>query len=79
MMKWGNYLLFVIDVKLQMQLITMMSFSCIYVLYCWTSFADICAHDLMCAAADCRSLFGGPLNPKFDVCKTINDSLLKVR
>ena len=41
-------------------------------------FPDQCAHDLMKAAADCRRLYGGPLNPKFDVCKTIHDSLAKV-
>ena len=34
--------------------------------------------DLMKAAADCRRAFGGPLNPNFDVCKTIHDSLFKV-
>ena len=39
---------------------------------------DQCAMDLMKAAADCRRLFGGPLNPSFDVCKTIHDSLFKV-
>merc|ERR1719400_969851 len=39
---------------------------------------DAFAHDLMKAAADCRRLYGGPLNPKFDVCKTIHDSLAKL-
>ena len=40
--------------------------------------ADAFAHDLMKAATDCRTYYGGPLNPKFDPCKTIHDSLSKV-
>ena len=39
---------------------------------------DAFAHDLMKAATDCRTYYGGPLNPKFDPCTTIHDSLSKV-
>ena len=27
---------------------------------------------------DCRKLWGGPFNPKFDVCKNLEDTLKKV-
>ena len=48
-------------------------------LYCaLVLITDDFAHDLMKAATDCRTYYGGPLNPKFDPCKTIHDSLSKV-
>ena len=40
---------------------------------------ELIAYDLMHAAAECRRLFGGPLNPKFNVCKKLNDGMMKVR
>ena len=41
--------------------------------------ADLVANEFMQSAADCRQYFGGPFNPKFDVVKGLNISLMRVR
>ena len=39
---------------------------------------DQCTSAMIDPLIECRSLWGGPFNPKFDVCKKLEDTLTKV-